>query len=378
MKLSTLAVFYLTKRYMPRLNPFNSINAVYRMYYRSDIRIIRTVNFNSLKQHRDRRRDRRDDRFPLSLSLSRRRFLKILFSPESLRNPYVSRANVFLGDDDWSDHLFYARGFISLALRQAAGQDLCIFEDRTVVSALWLGRWAKWLPILVAASRRNPYRVPGESFLATTAVLCARLTHRQLLMLPFDLLSRSRRSTYRLRVLAVRFICSFAIRRRRRGREKWIVHWCVVGPQKDSFFLSLSLLLPTGNNAFIYAVTYATWGNRRSSNDRMHRPQLHTAAFHISGWEERARKGKRDARPGKSTEQSYADLRNKWAVLDSSFLLSPKRLQRSPSFESSHTCILPNRRDLAASITCYVFVSLSKPFYPHYRIPFPSVFFFCH
>lgn len=84
---------------------------------------------------------------------------------------YFFETNVFPGNDGWSDHLFYARGLIPPTLRQAAGQDLYIFEDRTVISALWLGRWVKWLSILTAVPRCLPYRIPGESFLATIALL---------------------------------------------------------------------------------------------------------------------------------------------------------------------------------------------------------------
>lgn len=99
-------------------------------------------------------------------------------------------------------------------------------------------------PLLVA----TPIKSWGSPFWQRSRC-CARLTHRQLLMLPFDLLSRPRRS-FVVPTYSIQFICSFAIRQRC-GREKWIVHWSCHWPAKG-FSLPSSLFLYTGINAFIY------------------------------------------------------------------------------------------------------------------------------
>lgn len=110
---------------------------------------------------------------------------------------------------------------------------------------------------------------------------CARLTHRQLLMLPFDLLSRPRRSF----VVSPRTPYSLSVRSPSgddgAGEKNRLYIAVSFGRQKEFVFFLYSFVWAI-MLLYIVVVTYAMRGNRNSSSDRAHRPQLHVAAFCIS------------------------------------------------------------------------------------------------
>lgn len=164
-------------------------------------------------------------------------------------------------------------------------------------------------------------------------------------MLPFDLLSRRRRRR-RLSPRTPYTVYLFArhptamLRERKMAstlaRERILFSFCLLPPYGQQCFCTCRGICDVRKSMFL----------KRSCAP----PAI---AFCISERQEGA-SASAIREHGKSTEQSYTDLsRNEWTVLDSSFLLSPRRRQKTLSMRSPTVCTLVSRESREDLTVCH-------------------------